>query len=74
MATRFNYSRFRTIKADTMQKVNFPVFSYLKTRKKELNKATTRIAELKAEIDKLNDELIRQRNIITKAQRILKQL
>lgn len=57
-----------------MQNVNFPVFSYLKTRKRELDKATARIAELKAEVDKLNDELIRQRNIITKAQRLLKQL
>lgn len=57
-----------------MQNVNFPVFSYLKARKKELDKATERIAKLEAEVDRLNDELIRQRNIITKAQRILKQL
>ena len=57
-----------------MQNVNFPVFSYLNTRKKELDKATVRIAELKAEVDRLNEELIRQRNIITKAQRLLKQL
>ncbi len=57
-----------------MQNVNFPVFSYLRTRKKELDKATERIAELKAEVNKLNDELIRQRNIITKTQRLLKQL
>lgn len=57
-----------------MQNVNFPVFSYLRTRKNELDKSTARIAELKAEIDKLNEELIRQRNIITKAQRLLKQL
>jgi len=57
-----------------MQNVNFPVFSYLRTRKKELDKATVRIAELKAEVDRLNEELIRQRNIITKAQRLLKQL
>jgi cell division protein FtsB len=57
-----------------MQNVNFPVFSYLRTRKKELDKATERIAKLEAEVDRLNDELIRQRNIITKAQRLLKQL
>jgi len=57
-----------------MKNVNFQVFSYLKTRKKELDKATARIAKLTAEVDKLNDELIRQRNIITKAQRLLKQL
>ena len=57
-----------------MQNVNFPVFNYLRTRKRELDKATERIAELKAEVDKLNEELIRQRNIITKAQRLLKQL
>ena len=57
-----------------MQNVNFQVFSYLRTRKKELEKATARIAKLTAEVDKLNDELIRQRNIITKAQRLLKQL
>lgn len=57
-----------------MQNVNFPVFSYLRTRKKELDKATVRIAELTAEVDNLNEELIRQRNIITKAQRLLKQL
>jgi len=57
-----------------MQNVNFPVFSYLKTRKKELDKATERVARLEAEVDRLNDELLRQRNIITKAQRLLKQL
>jgi cell division protein FtsB len=57
-----------------MQNVNFPVFSYLRTRKKELDKATERIAKLTAEVDNLNEELIRQRNIITKAQRLLKQL
>ncbi len=54
-----------------MQNVNFPVFSYLRTRKKELDKATARIAELKAEVDRLNDELIRQRNIITEAHQLL---
>lgn len=64
-----------------MQNIHFPALKYIQSRKTKLDQAEARIAQLRLsiklkddEIDKLNDELIRQRNIITKAQRLLKQL
>ena len=55
MATRFNYSQFRTIITETMQNVNFPVFSYLKTRKRELDKARECV-EMYRKFTKINAE------------------
>ena len=64
-----------------MQNLNFPVFKYIQSRKKKLEQAETRIEQLKLaiklkdkEIDGLSAELIKQRNIINKAQRLLKSL
>ena len=64
-----------------MQNLNFPVFKYIQSRKKKLEQAETRIEQLKLaiklkdkEIDELNAELIKQRNVINKAQRLLKSL
>lgn len=64
-----------------MQNLNFPVFKYIQSRKKKLEEAETRIEQLKLaiklkdkEIDGLSAELIKQRNIINKAQRLLKSL
>lgn len=64
-----------------MQNLNFPALKYVLSRKKKLEEAETRIEHLKLaiklkdkEIDDLNAELIKQRNVINKAQRLLKSL
>jgi uncharacterized coiled-coil protein SlyX len=64
-----------------MQNLNFPVFKYIQSRKKMLEQAETRIEHLELaiklkdkEIDGLSAELIKQRNVINKAQRLLKSL
>jgi len=61
-----------------MQNINFPALKYIQSRKTKLEQAEARVAQLRLsikqkddEIDKLNDELIRQRNIITQAQQLL---